>query len=141
MASLKTFFKTFVVLLAVSLVAYAFSLIGKENQVIDSFWKLFAFDLGFSILAAIFWPALRGVRKGDAVVAAYSETQMNGGNIFSFLNTVFATALDNGRAGQKIGIRFANGRRADALITGYASTFSAAQVKVVEQEAVFEKVA
>jgi len=141
MANLKVFAKTFIVLLAVSLVAYAFSLVGKEGQVIDSFWKLFAFDLGASILAAIFWPIIRGVKKGDQVSATYAETQMNGSSILSFLNTVYATAQDNGRAGQKIGIRFSNGRRADAIVVSYPSTFSPAQVKVVEQEAVFEKVA
>jgi len=100
MADWKYFFKCFAALFAISLVAYAFSLVGKEGQVIDSFWKLFAFDLGASLLAALFFPVLRGVRKGDVVMASYSEARMEGQNIFSFLNTVYATSLDNGHAGQ-----------------------------------------
>ena len=70
--NIKLFAQAAVALFAASLLAYAFNYVGVAGTVIDSFWKLIAFDLGASILFAFAWPHIRGVRKGDSLATDFS---------------------------------------------------------------------
>ena len=130
----RLFIQTFVLLLAVSLLGYSFSLVGVSNTPIDSFWKLIAFDLGISIVADYALPQLRGVRKGDQLAANIMRHQHNGDILQSIISSYFVTALENGRLGQKIRVRLANNRTGEGVITSYAGTFTPAQIRLTESE-------
>ena len=130
----KLFIQSFVLLLAVSLLGYSFSAIGVANTPIDSFWKLIAFDLGVSIVAAYVLPYLRGVRKGDQLAANVMRHQHNGDIIQQIISSYFVTALEGGRIGSKIRVRLANSRTGEGFITSYAGTFTPAQIRLTESE-------
>ena len=126
-----------VALFIASCLGYAFSYIGVAGTIIDSFWKLVAFDLAASMLFAFAWPIVRGVRKGDALATDLSmgNLRMPGLNVmvgaFGLTN---AFAAGNGRIGQRIRIRLADGRKGEAKILEYAGTFSPARVQIMEME-------
>lgn len=132
--NLRIFLQTFVLLLALSLLGYAFSLIGVQNSPIDSFWKLLAFDLGVAIVAAYLLPFIRGVRKGDQLAANVMRHAHNGDILQAIVSSYFVTALENGRVGQKIRVRLANNRTGEGVITAYAGTFTPAQIRLTESE-------
>ncbi len=132
--NLRIFLQTFVLLLAVSLLGYAFSAIGVPDSPIDSFWKLFAFVLGLSIISAYLLPFIRGVRKGDQLAANVMRHQHNGDIIQQIISSYFVTALEDGRAGQKIRVRLANNRTGEGVITSYAGTLTPAQIRLTESE-------
>ena len=135
--NIKLFAQCTVALVTASLLGYAFSYIGVAGTPIDSFWKLIAFDLAASAIFAFAWPHIRGVRKGDALATDLSmgNLRMPGINVmvgtFGIGN---ATASANGRVGQRIRIRLADGRRGEARIVEYAGTFSPARVQILEME-------
>jgi membrane protein implicated in regulation of membrane protease activity len=60
---LKKFFALFLFLVAISLLAY-----GIFSLSFDNLLRMLAVSLGISLLFLIFYPRLRGVRKGDEVV-------------------------------------------------------------------------
>jgi membrane protein implicated in regulation of membrane protease activity len=60
---LKKFFALFLFLVAISLLAY-----GIFSLSFDNLLRMLAISLGISLLFLIFYPRLRGVRKGDEVV-------------------------------------------------------------------------
>ncbi len=124
---------TFLLLLALSLIAFGFSLIGVAGSVINSIWKLVALSIGISLVTGFAFPFIRGVRKGD-VLATATHYGVQGQNVISSLFTgVGAVAMQNGRKGDKIKINF-QGRHAEGIVISYASTFSPAVVKVTEME-------
>ncbi|MFA5247372.1 MAG: hypothetical protein WC408_05785 [Candidatus Micrarchaeia archaeon] len=135
--NIKLFAQCAVALFAASLLGYAFSYIGVAGTLIDSFWKLVAFDLGAAIAFAFAWPHIRGIRKGDALSTdlGMGNLRMPGINVMvgTFgIGNAFAAA--NGRVGQKIRIHLADGRRGEAKILEYAGTFSPARVQILEME-------
>ncbi len=132
--NLRVFFQAFVLLLAVSLLGYAFSLAGVPNSAIDSFWKLLAFDLGLAIVAAYVLPSVRGVRRGDQLAANVMRHAHNGDILQAIVSSYFVTALENGRVGQKIRVRLANHRTGEGVVTAYAGTFTPAQIRLTESE-------
>jgi|GEM_PF-4756889 len=60
---LKKFFALFLFLVAISLLAYCIFSLSFDNLL-----RMLAVSLGISLLFLIFYPRLRGVRKGDEVV-------------------------------------------------------------------------
>jgi hypothetical protein len=130
----RIFGQAFVILVAVSLLGYSFSVVGVANTPIDSFWKLMAFDLGIAIVAAYAAPHIRGVRKGDQLAANVMRHQHNGDIIQQIISSYFVTALQNGRLGQKIRVRLANNRTGEGIITAYAGTLTPAQIRLTESE-------
>ena len=132
--NLKIFFQAFVILLALSLLGYSFSLLGVKDTPIDSFWKLIAFDLGVGIVAAYALPYLRGVRKGDQLAANVMRHSHNGDILQAIVSSYFVTALENGRVGQKIRVRLANNRTGEGVVTSYAGTLTPAQIRLTESE-------
>lgn len=133
--NLKVSLASFLALVALSLVAYAFSLVGVQGAVIDSIWKVFALCFGLSVILGFIWPFLRGVRKGDGLALSNSFIQQSPiGAVINVFGGVGAVALQNGRKGDKIRVQL-QGRQAEAIIISYESTFSPATVKVTEMEA------
>jgi membrane protein implicated in regulation of membrane protease activity len=63
MMMLKKFFALLGFLLAISLIGYGFSIIPSQDLP-----KAIALSFGFSLLFLIFYPKIRGVKKGDEVV-------------------------------------------------------------------------
>src|SRR3989338_6936287 len=84
----KIFLQSFGLLLAASLMGYAFNVLGVTGSIVDSVWKLLAFDLGASLAIGISYPHIRGVRKNDELAINSSMASMRGPGI----NITFATS-------------------------------------------------
>ena|SRR3989344_582952 len=132
--NLKVSLAAFLALVALSLIGYAFSIVGVESSFIDSVWKLIALSFGLSIILGFIWPELRGVKKGDGLALSNSFVQQTAiGAVINVFGGIGAVALQNGRKGDKIRVQM-QGKSAEAIIISYASTFSPAVVKVTEME-------
>lgn len=132
--NLKISLVSFLLLLSLSLIAFAFSLIGVAGSVVDSIWKVVALCIGISLIAGFAYPHIRGVKKGDFLssnTVFYDNRQ--GAAVINILGGPTALALQDGRVGQKIKVNF-QGRQAEAVIVAYASTFSSASVRIIEVE-------
>ena len=108
--------------------------LGWKESVFDSFWQLWAVAIGSSILIAFVFPYLRGVRKGDKLLASVPRAHSTPAGVYAFVEQTFATALENGRTGQKIKLRLANGRTGEGIVAEYAGTFGPHIVQVTETE-------
>ncbi|MFH1246871.1 MAG: hypothetical protein V1644_00685 [Candidatus Micrarchaeota archaeon] len=127
---------SFLLLLSLSLIAFAFSLVGVAGSVIDSIWKVIALCVGLSLIFGFTYPYIRGVKRGDYLSTnAVSYDNHAGATIVNILGGPTAVALQSGRIGSKIKINF-QGRQAEGIIVSYASTFSQAMVKITEMEQV-----
>ncbi len=134
--NLKVSLVAFLLLLALSLIAYAFSIIGVAGSFIDSVWKLIALAIGIAVVLGFIYPPLRGVRKGDLLtsnVSHFHNAPGGAGAIINLFSGPTAVALQGGRTGDRIKVNF-QGREAEAIITSYASTFSLAVVRITEME-------
>lgn len=125
---------SFLLLLALSLIAFAFSLVGVAGSVVDSVWKLIALCIGVSLVIGFAYPHLRGVKKGDLLSTntVYFDSR-NPAAIMSIFAGPTAVALQNGRIGERIKVN-SQGRQAEAIVLSYASTFSHAVVRITEVE-------
>lgn len=132
--NLRVFAQAFAALLTLSLIAYAFSLAGVPGTLIDSFWKLMAFDVGISLATAYAFPYLRGIRAGDTLMATSQKYVAQGDIVQNIMNNYFVTALENGRINSKIKVRLANNRRGEGIITGLPGTFTPASIRLTESE-------
>ncbi len=132
--NLRIFLQAFVVLLAVSLIGYAFSWIGVNGTVVDSFWKLMALNLGLSIAVAFAAPFIRGIRPGDTLMAVQRKYVNQGDLVQNVMDTFFVTALEKGRVGSKIKVRLANNRRGEGVITALPGTITPASIRLTETE-------
>lgn len=126
---------SFLLLLSLSLIAFAFSLIGVAGSVVDSIWKVIALCLGLSLIAGFAYPYARGVRKGDflSMNTAFFDNRHPGTTVINLLGGPTGVALQDGRVGERIKISFQN-RQAEAVIVAYASTFSPASARITEME-------
>ncbi|MEM4295747.1 MAG: hypothetical protein QXS91_02995 [Candidatus Anstonellales archaeon] len=118
---LKKFFALLGFLIAISLLAYGFFGLG-----FDFLLRAIAISVGFSIIFLIFYPRIRGVRKGDeVVVVAYSFMP-------SFL----------GRRGRVIRIHKNNvvvrldedGREVTGILETYEELLSPPRVRLIYEE-------
>ncbi|MBI5635428.1 hypothetical protein HY993_00500 [Candidatus Micrarchaeota archaeon] len=132
-----------VLLSALSLVAFGLSApinsaLGLKESLLTDFWKLLALSIGSSILLGIAFPYLRGVRRGDKLIAQVSRKQTqshpSGPQAVFFVQTVLVTALSNGWKGGKIKVRFDNGHNGEGIISAYQGTFSPATIQITESE-------
>ncbi len=128
---------SFLLLVSFSLIAFAFSLIGVAGSVIDSIWKVVALCLGLSLLVGFTYPYVRGVKRGDflSTNAVMHDNHHPGATVINLLGGPTAVAMQSGRVGNRIKVNF-QGRQAEGVIVAYASTFSAALVKITEMEQV-----
>jgi hypothetical protein len=122
---LKKFFALFGFLLALSLLTYGFL-----NLNLDWLIRAIAVSLGISILFLIFYPRLRGVRKGDEVVVISHSF------IPSFL----------GRKGKVIKVYkdhvvvrlLEDGREITGVIESYEELLSPPRVRIVYEEQIIK---
>ena len=115
------YLKSFVVLLATSLLAYA-AIPGLE------LWKMVAAALGISLLLPITYPHYRGIRKGDGILLIK-------GNVEPLLlfNASSCVALADGKVGRTIGIMLPDGTIAEGTVVGYEGLITPAKVRVVQE--------
>jgi len=124
----------FLALVAVSLIGFAFSLIGVAGSAVDSVWKLIALSIGLALVGGFVYPFVRGVKKGDVLSTTSSFIEKTPtGQIISMLAMPTAVAMQSGRVSSKILIQLP-GRQAEGVIVSYASTFSPATIRIVEIE-------
>ncbi len=136
--NLKISLVSFLLLVSFSLIAFAFSLIGIPGSVIDSVWKVVALCIGISLLGGFAYPHIRGVKRGDLLstnAVMHNGHNHPGATVINLLGGPTAVAMQSGRVGSRIKINF-QGRNAEGIIVSYASTFSAAVVKITEMEQV-----
>ncbi len=136
--NLKISLVAFLLLVSFSLIAFAFSLIGVAGSVIDSVWKVVALCLGLSLLTGFAYPHIRGVKRGDLLstnTIMHNGHNHPGATVINLLGGPTAVAMQSGRVGSRIKLNF-QGRQAEGIIVSYASTFSAAAVKITEMEQV-----
>ncbi len=137
--NLSIFGKALMLSLSVSLILYGLSGFFAQHGItafglLSDVWKLVALSIGLSIITAAAYPHIRGVKQGDQMVAFLRREHTVGGVRQHVMDVVFATALENGKTGQKIKIALGNGMQAEGLITGYGGTFSPATLKITETE-------
>ena len=125
--------------LALALVGFALhqsinAALGLQSSLLDSVWQTLALGAGLSILLSLAWPYLRGVRKGDRLVAQMPRTQNTPGGVFAFVDNVIVVALENGYSGRKIKVRIGNGKTGEGIVTSYAGTFTPATIQITETE-------
>lgn len=137
--NLRLTFKSFVLLVSLSLVAYGLSAylnawLAVESSILNEPWKLIALSTGASLVAGYAYPFLRGVRKGDELVASVLRNRSFGGRTVSMRESVIVTALNSAREGDKVKLRMPNGLKAEGVITDYAGTLSPARVQLTESE-------
>jgi hypothetical protein len=126
-------------LVSLSLVAYGLSgylnaWLAVESSILGEPWKLIALSIGASLAVGYAYPLLRGVRKGDELVAAVLRNRSFAGRLVSMRESVIVTALNSGRKGGKIKLRMPTGLKAEGVITDYAGTLSPARVQLTESE-------
>ncbi|MBI3588612.1 hypothetical protein HY095_05435 [Candidatus Micrarchaeota archaeon] len=126
-------------LCGIALVAYALhqvidAALGAQSSVFDSLAQSIALALGVSIIFSFAFPHLRGIRRGDRLVAAMARTHSPMGDAFPSLDSVVVVALGSGRVGQKIRVALGNGRSAEGAISSYAGTFSLPSLQITEVE-------
>lgn len=102
-------------------------------EFLSDVWRLVALGVGVSIVWAFAYPHVRGIKKGDSLIALFRRDA--GGPVRSaVLDVLFVTALEDGRVGERIKIVYGNGVHAEAQITSYGGTFSPGTVKITETE-------
>ncbi len=122
------FVKLFFLLLAASFILFA--LVPEATTIL--LIKLIALSIGISILVALFYPKLRGIKKGDKVLVSKSNLP----SILGFGRT--GVAIENGRLQKEIRIRFANGREAVGVVENYGGAFNIPKVRLLYEETIKE---
>lgn len=125
---LSFFVKLFLSLFALSLILF-FVL---PEATLMLLLKLIALSIGVSILVALFYPTIRGVRKGDQVLVSR-------GNLPNFLGFGRkGIAVQDGKLQKEIRIRLSNGREAIGIVEDYGGTFSIPKVRLLYEETIKE---
>jgi len=116
--------KLLVALFAVSLLAFAFVPgLGELLTLV----KLLAASFGISLLFVLFFPYVRGVKKGDKVQVSKSA--------LSQLLGFVGTAQGDCRVGQEVKVRIGREREAIGVLEKYEGLFTPARVKLMYEEA------
>ena len=89
--------------------------------------KLLAASFGISLLFVLFYPRLRGVRKGDTV-------QIMKGAISQLLGLT-GTVQGDCRVGEEVKVRIGKRREAIGVLESYEGLFTPARVSLIYEEA------
>lgn len=125
---LPFFIRLFLTLFALSLIL--FFVLPEATPML--LLKLVALSIGVSIIVALFYPSIRGVRKGDRVLVSTGNLP----TILGFGRT--GIAIEDGRLQKEIKIRFSNGREAVGIVEDYGGTFSIPKVRLLYEETLKE---
>lgn len=124
---LSLFFRLFVSTFALALLAFAL------NAHADLLFLLKAIALGtaVSIIVALIYPEMRGVRQGDTVSVVISNS------IPSFIGRV-GKALSNAKKNSELRVRFDNGEEAVGIVESYSGIISPPKVRIIYEEKIIE---
>ncbi|RME79613.1 MAG: hypothetical protein D6769_01975 [Methanobacteriota archaeon] len=121
---LKKSITLFFTLLALSLLSYA--VLSLEPSLL---WRLIALDIAITILFALFYPQLRGVRKGDkVVVVAGSYMPSSLGKVGTLVEI----------RGEEVRVRLANGSEVRGVLETLEGMFTLPRVRIIYEERVLK---
>jgi len=122
------FAKIFFTLIAISLIAFFF----VPNASLILMVKFLALSLGISIIVALFYPSVRGLKKGDIVI-------ISRGNLPAILGFGRkAITAEDGKLNKEIRVKLSNGREAVGIVESYGGAFSIARVRILYEERISE---
>jgi hypothetical protein len=90
--------------------------------------KLLAVALGLTLIFPLAYPALRGVRKGDGLLAIKGDVEP-----FLLFSASSCVSLENGKRGDTVAITLPDGTLAQAVIVSYEGLITPAKVRVVQE--------
>lgn len=115
----------------ISLAVLSLLYFGLVPQVsILSLLKLLAVSAAVSIVGAVFYPELRGIKIGDIVSVINTPS--------SLLLAKTGVALEAGRKSNRIKIRLNNGGEALGVIRSYTGIISPPKVEIIYEEKIHE---
>ncbi len=121
------FAKVFVLAAVLSLFAYALTPIG-----LTALLKYLALGLAVSIVVALAYPELRGIRSGDSVSVVSKSPSI------PFLIGNIGRAISAGRKNSEIRIRLNSGGEAVCVVEGYEGILSLPKVRIIYEEKLVE---
>jgi len=116
------FLKAFAICSAVALL---YAALGFEAITLGLLVRLAAADLGISLLVAMLYPNVRGVKAGDMVLL------VSDAGIFSIRTAV---ALESKRVNETIRVALPDGREAYAMLESYAGIITPARARVLVEK-------
>ena len=133
--NLRIIGKTFMLYASTALIAFGLSgylnkALGLEASLLNEPWKMIAIAGGLSVLTGYLHPLLRGVKRGDQLITFVKRFSQQG----TFVETVFVTALEDGKKGAKIRVQLTNGALAEGIITDYAGTLTPPVIRLTDAE-------
>lgn len=124
---ISLFLKSIGLSVAIAFIAFAF--VGSGLLFLA---KALALALGVSIVFALVYPHVRGIKKGDKISVITNNTHF----IFGFGRTGFA--LDNSGLHKEVRIRLDDGKEAIGIVESYESIFSPPKVRIFYEERFIE---
>ncbi len=111
--------------------SYLTQVTGIPLSFFESWWQPVLFSIGFSMIFALTWPMIRGIKSGDVL---WAETGRNVSGFLGVLQGLPVIASENGHKNKVIRVSLSNGSEAKALILEYSGFFTPAKVKLIESE-------
>lgn len=111
--------------------SYITEITGLPLTFFEIWWQPVLFSIGFSMIFALTWPLIRGVKQGDVL---WAEAGRNNGGFLGALQGIPVIALESGHKDKIIRVNLSNGSEAKALISEYSGFFTPAKVKLIESE-------
>ncbi len=109
-----------------SAIALLYAALGLEAITLGLLVRLAAADLGISLIVAMLYPNVRGVRAGDLVLLV---SDSNGPFVIRT-----AVALEGKRVNETIRVALSDGREAYAVLEGYAGIITPARARVLVEK-------
>ncbi|VVB98424.1 Uncharacterised protein [uncultured archaeon] len=125
--SLSMFVKTAGLAVAAAFVAFAF-----YGDGLLFLAKALALALGFSIVFTIFYPQLRGIRRGDRVAVVGSGLPV----LFGLGRTGFA--LNDSGINKEVRVKLEDGKEAIGIVESYEGVLSPPKVRILYEEKLVE---
>ena len=131
--------KLLMALITLSLVLYGLSsainpLFGWERSLLNEPWQLVALAIAFSFIAGFAYPKIRGIRKGDSLMAFTRQAHEVAGRQLVTNSVLFVHAMEDGKRGDKICIRFSNGLSGEGVIQSYEEFLIPARITITHSE-------
>ncbi|VVB71129.1 Uncharacterised protein [uncultured archaeon] len=111
--------------------SYITQITGIPLGFFESWWQPVLLSIGFSMLFALAWPVIVGVKKGDVL---WAETGRNSSGFLGSLQGIPVVALESGHKNKIIRVNLSNGSEAKAQIVGYSGFFTPGKVRLIESE-------
>lgn len=137
--NLKLTAKLLMVSIILSLLLYGLSstinsYLGWEHSLLNEAWQMIALAIAFSLLAGYSYPFLRGIKKGDSLMAFTKRVHHVAGHNSVTNSVTFVHALQDGKQGEKIMVRFSNGLQGEGVIQSYSQFLIPPRIKIIHSE-------